>query len=76
MVDVKNNYATFEQYRAYEGIDGLQTPVSTQHGIKAQPLDMDQDINEHSIRGRSSSEEKELTPAQSVCHNLLGSLTE
>jgi len=28
---------------------------------------MDQDMNEHSIRGRSSSEEKELTPAQSVC---------
>lgn len=61
-----NNYATFEQYRAYDGIDGLQTPVSAQHGIiKAQPLDMDQDMNEHSIRGRSSSEEKELTPAQS-----------
>lgn len=61
-----NNYATFEQYRAYEGIDGLSTPVSTQHGvIKSQPLDMDQDMNDQSVRGRSSSEEKELTPQQS-----------
>lgn len=61
-----NNYASFEQFRGYDGIDGLQTPVSTQHGvIKAQSIEADQDLNDLNQRARSSSEEKELTPAQS-----------
>ena len=66
--DKQNGFGAYDQFHRYD--DGIQTPASSQHGVvKPQPLELDHDMHEASMRGRSSSEEKELTPAQSVRAN-------
>ena len=68
---IQNQFG-YEYQGGYDQVNGLQTPVSAHNAsVKAQALDMDMDALDQSTRGRSSSEEKELTPAQSVGLHLL-----
>lgn len=63
----QNNF-TFDGFPRYDNIDGIHTPASSQHSAvqaKAQGMDLDGDVTDLHLRQRSSSEEKELTPAQS-----------
>lgn len=55
-------------YDGYPHIDGIHTPASSQHSAvhpKGGAMDLDGDVSDMHLRQRSSSEEKEMTPAQS-----------